>query len=221
MLEQALATLIELNARGRAAALRLERATFASKLSMCEGFGFIEPALATALKAVNSERNRLAHELNVRLEEENVSALVGRFDPVHRASVEAVVAASAAEAHSYEAQASKRARALFEEGAPEVENLIAAYASEARAVRLLKATFLVLGMALGHEIQMLRYRSEFGDKIEAYRMACAIAEVEQTGATPASIREHLGLPEEPDPRVALGALFAGPTSPSGSGGPTE
>lgn len=81
---------------------------------------------------------------------------------------------------------------------------------------ILNALLLVLAMGLGGVIQRLRYEAEYGEKLESYKWACAIAELQETGATPESICARLALPDPPDPRDALSELF----SSTWSAGPT-
>jgi hypothetical protein len=93
---------------------------------------------------------------------------------------------------------------------PRLETLEVRFAHGARTASMLNAVFLVLAMGLGGVIQRMRYEAAHREKVESYKLACAIAEVQETGATPESIRAHLSLPDPPDPRDALGELFNTP-----------
>ncbi|MFP1603040.1 hypothetical protein ACLD0U_10170 [Microbacterium sp. 2216-1] len=180
LVEQALATIIEL--RGERAGAFLDRASFSTKLSVCDAFELLEAELVTAIRLVNQERNRLAHRLDAVMTLDRVSVLVQKLPARIRAGVEDVVGL-------------RRQPSPVHVQSPTVSDM-------------LMALFLVLAIGLGGVIQRMRYEAEHSGKLDSYKWACAIAEIQQTGATPEGIRESLELPLPPDPADALGELFS-------------
>lgn len=179
LVEQALTTIIEL--RGERPAVVLDRASFSSKLNICDGFGLIDTDLANAIRMVNRERNHLAHRLDATVTLLRVQALVERMPArVQKGIVDVVAVSPHPQIHQNE---------------------------EAMAVETLMALFLVIVMRLGQIIQQMRYETQHADVLQSFRMACAIAEVQETGVTPETIRARLGVPASPDPSHALAELF--------------
>ncbi|WP_337007375.1 MULTISPECIES: hypothetical protein [unclassified Microbacterium] len=179
LLEQALTALIEL--RADRPAVILDRASFASKLNLCDGLGLVDTDVATAIRAVNRERNHLAHRLDASVSLTRVQALVEKLPDRVRQGVKDVIAASPHERIHHD--------------------------DDALATETLMAVFLVLCTRLGSLLQQGRYEAQHADTLQSYRMACAIAEIEETGASPETIRARLSLPVPPDPRQALAELF--------------
>lgn len=204
MVEQALTTIIEL--QHERAGVVLERATFASKLNLCDGLGLIDSELAQAIRSVNRERNRLAHSLDAIVSIESTVALVERMPTRIRKAIEDVSTIRVAEAKE---EVTRRIQALRATGASEeyLAGMEAGFVDGARTTDNLVSLFLVLSLGLGLRIQTLDYEATHSDKVESYKWACAIAEIEGTGATPESIRRTLKLPDPPNPRDALSALF--------------
>lgn len=179
LLEQALTALIELHAERPA--VILDRASFASKLNLCDGLGLLDTDVATAIRAVNRERNHLAHRLDASLSLTRVQTLVEKLPDRVRRGVKDVVAASPHERIHHD--------------------------DDALATETLMAIFLVLCLRLGSLLQRGRYESQHASALESYRMACAIAEIEDTGVSPETIRARLSLPLPPDPLHSLAELF--------------
>lgn len=173
LLEQALTTILEL--QNDRAKVIVERATFSSKLTMCDGLGLLDEDLVRAIRAVNRERNRIAHRLDASLKASDVEHLVKTFAP-------------------------ELQKAVFE-----IADLTPN--GSGRTSELINAVFLLLSMGAARAIQRRRYEVENRDALAAYRMACAVAEVQGTGVTPEEIAERLGLRAPPDPAHALGELF--------------
>ncbi|WKT89592.1 hypothetical protein QYR02_01385 [Microbacterium maritypicum] len=179
LLEQALAVLIELHTERPA--VMLDRASFSSKLNICDGLGLLDADSASAVRAVNRERNHLAHRLDATLTLTRVQALVDKLPLRVRRGVESVVSAT------------PHAQVHHDEDALVTETLM--------------AIFLVLGMRLGNLIQQGRYEAQYASELESYRMARAIAEIQETGVSAETIRSRLALPHPPDPLQALTELF--------------
>ncbi|NYE18119.1 hypothetical protein [Microbacterium immunditiarum] len=204
LLEQALTTIIEL--RGERAKVVLDRASFNAKLNICDGFGLVDEDLATAVQLVNRERNHLAHRLDALVTFDRVSALVAKMPERIRTAVDDVVSLTPDE---LTAEVQRRVAKARKRGANDehIRALEMGFTQGAQTTELLKGLFLVLAMGLGGVIQRLRYEANYGEKLDSFKWACAIAEIEETGATPESIRARLALPDPPDPRDALGELF--------------
>lgn len=203
-IEQAMTTIIEL--QGSRTKVLVERASFSTKLNLCDGFGLLDEELVTAIRLVNWERNHLAHRLDAIVTDERLSALVSKLPARIRNAVHDVVSVGGAERAAETGQLGAQDR---ERGREErLRGTVFTTVREAGPTDTMQAIFLVLLMGLGVVVQQLRFKSEHGDKLEIYKQACAIAEVMDTGATPESIRAHLELPDPPDPRNALGALFS-------------
>ena len=203
LLEQALTRLIELNAVD-AAALRLERQSFSSKLSICQALGFLPAELASGVRAVNTERNRLAHRVEAKVDPASMEALLQRLPVNIRMSIEAVKEAAPQSDNYRRAAASEDLSAM---GVAAVERAIEIYVAGMDLKLTMQALFLVLSMAMGHELQLAEYRKEHGEKIAAFELACAMREEPPSEAERERIRQRLDLPVEPHPRGALGALF--------------
>lgn len=204
-IEQAMTTIIEL--QGDRTKVLLERASFSTKLNLCDGFGLLDEDLVTAIRLVNRERNHLAHRLDAIVTGERLAALISKLPTRIRKGVDEVVSVGiedrAAEAQGWKEQV--RGRGVWEE---RLRKISVTTVRDVQPADTMRGLFLVLLMGLGVVVQRLRFEAEHGEKLEIYRQACAIAEVMETGATPESIRAHLELPHPPDPRHALGALFA-------------
>ncbi|MCE4027118.1 hypothetical protein LXM50_14150 [Microbacterium sp. Au-Mic1] len=205
VIEQAMTTIIEL--QGARTKVLLERASFSTKLNLCDGFGLLDEHLVTAIRLVNRERNHLAHRLDAIVTDERLAVLLSKLPARIRKAVDDVVSVGieerAAEAERWNEQA--RERGLGEE---RLRKISFPTVRDVQPADTMQGLFLVLLMGLGTVVQKLRFEAEHGEKLEIYKQACAVAEVMETGATPESIRAHLELPDPPDPRHALGALFA-------------
>lgn len=204
LLEQALTTIIEL--RGDRAKVVLDRASFSAKLNICDGLGLVDEDLATAVRLVNKERNHLAHRLDSLVTFERVSALVAKLPERLRRAVDEVISITPDEPAKEVQRRVSKARKCGA-GDQHIQALEVGFTQGAQTTAMLNGLFLVLAMGLGGVIQRLRYEAEHGEKLESYKWACAIAEIQETGATPESIRAHLALPDPPDPRNALGEIF--------------
>ncbi|WP_157561006.1 hypothetical protein [Humibacter albus] len=204
LLEQALTTIVEL--RGPRANVILDRASFSAKLNLCDGLGLVDEDLASAIRLVNRERNHLAHHLDTLVTFERVTELLAKMPARFRRAVEEVVAAAPGDLR---AEVERRVAVARRSGADDqqVHALEVGFTQGAKTTSMLSGIFLVLAMGLGAVIQQLRFEEEHGAELETYQWACAIAETQETGATPESIRARLAVPDPPDPRHALGELF--------------
>lgn len=187
VLEQGLTALVE--ARAAKAEVLLNRATFSRKLDLCEGLGWLPQHVVDAVRAVNRQRNRLAHGPSERLTGADIDTLVDSMSQAIRAGIAAAM----------------RVRLG---GDPEHKPISAdeedwSSTSEARLASL----FLMLALILGGEVQKARYELEHRSKLQAFNLAVAMDEIEGKLRREAELRKRLDLPEPPDGRHALSVLF--------------
>ena len=70
----------------RPAALRLDRASFSTKLNLCEAFGLLPKSFVETLRLVNRHRNDLAHNVKASMSDETVEKLIKQSsEPVRSA----------------------------------------------------------------------------------------------------------------------------------------
>ncbi|MCR6713136.1 MAG: hypothetical protein NVV57_10760 [Demequina sp.] len=84
ILESFLEAILEDNAED-ASALGIGRMSFAQKVNVCAGFGFVSHDEVAALRAVNRVRNSMAHTLHFEITAETVADLEGSLAGVVRA----------------------------------------------------------------------------------------------------------------------------------------
>lgn len=195
LIEQAVTDLIHVRAV-KPKALIHKRTMMSQKLNLCEGVGWLPDQLITALRAVTDRRNDLAHALNERLTVERVDSLYEALTGELRRAVDAVLA---------ERFTDPAGKVLFLADMNR-EGVIWSFVSESR----LTAILLILSMEVGHELQLARYERDNQDKLRAFHLALAADELDGLPSRESVIRERLQLPEPPDRRGALAALFPSP-----------
>lgn len=192
LIEQAVTDLIHVRAV-KPTALIHKRTMMSQKLNLCEGLGWLPDRLVKALRAVTDRRNDLAHALDERLTVERVDSLYYALTEELRRAVDAVLA---------ERLTGPTERVLLRADMNS-EGVIWSFVSESR----LTAILLILSMEIGQELQLARYECDNREKLRAFHLAIAADELDGLPSRESVIRARLQLPEPPDPRHALAALF--------------